>query len=73
MNRPIFGGTTAQACRLSDMTTDKKDQQRLYEAAVKAIGRALKHEIECEQQSVPDRMRELLTELEAKGKPKGED
>ena len=62
-----------RACRLSDMTTDSKEQQRLYEAAAKAIGRALKHEIECEQQSVPDRMRELLSELEAKGKSKDED
>jgi hypothetical protein len=62
-----------QVCRLSDMTTDPKEQQRLYEAAVKAIGRALKHEIECEQQTVPDRMRELLIELEAKGKSKGEE
>lgn len=60
-------------CRLSDMTTDKKEQQLLWEAAAKAISRALKHELECEQQNVPERMRELIAELEAKGKPERED
>jgi hypothetical protein len=52
------------------MTSDTKEQQLLWEAAVSAIGRALKCELECEQQNIPDRMRELLAELEAKGKPK---
>ena len=54
------------------MTTDK-EQQLLWEAAAKAISRALKHELECEQQNVPERMRELIAELEAKGKPERED
>jgi hypothetical protein len=52
------------------MTSDTQEQQLLWEAAVRAIGRALKRELECEQQNIPDRMRELLAELEAKGKPK---
>jgi hypothetical protein len=55
------------------MMSDTKEQQLLWEAAVTAIGRALKHELKCEQQNIPDRMRELLAELEAKGKPKRED
>jgi len=55
------------------MTTDKKEQQLLWDAAVKAIGRALKHELECEPQNVPERMRELLAELETKGKSESED
>ena len=53
------------------MTTDR-EQQLLWEAAVKAIGRALKHELQCERQNVPERMRELLAELEARRKPEGE-
>jgi hypothetical protein len=68
-----FRGTTRLVCRLSDMATDRKEQQLLWDAAVKAIGRALKHELECEPQNVPERMRELLAELEIKGKPKRED
>jgi hypothetical protein len=55
------------------MATDRKEQQLLWEAAVKAIGRALKHELECEPQNVPERMRELLAELEMKRKSKGND
>ena len=66
------GGTRQPGCRLSDMTTDRKEQQLLWEAAVRAIGRALKHELECEPQNVPERMRELIAELEAKGKPERE-
>jgi hypothetical protein len=55
------------------MTNNTKEQQLLWEAAVRAIARALKHELECEQQNVPDRMRELIAELEAKGNPESED
>ena len=55
------------------MTTDRKEQQLLWDAAVKAIGRALEHELKCQQQNVPARMRELLAELEAKAKPERED
>jgi hypothetical protein len=55
------------------MTTDSREQQLLWEAAVSAIGRALKHEFECEQQDVPDRIYRLLAELEAKEKLKRED
>ena len=64
------GGTRRPVCRLSDMATDKKEQQMLWDAAAKAICRALKHELEGEQQNVPERMRELLAELETRGKPK---
>ena len=49
------------------MENHTKEQQLLWEAAVRAIGRALKHDFGCEQQNVPGRMRELLAELEAKG------
>jgi hypothetical protein len=60
-------------CRLSDMTTDTKEQRLLWEAALSAIGRALKHEFENERQEVPDRISRLLVELEAKGKTARED
>jgi hypothetical protein len=55
------------------MENHTKEQQLLWDAAVRAIGRALKRDFECEQQNVPARMRELLAELEPKGKPKRED
>jgi len=60
-------------CRLSDMENHTREQQLLWDAAVWAIGRALKHNFDCEQQNVPVRMRELLAELDAKGRPKRED
>ena len=66
-------GNDQPVCRLSDMENHTREQQLLWEAATRAIGRALKHDFECEQQNVPDRMRELLAELEAKGRPKRED
>jgi hypothetical protein len=66
-------GNERLVCRLFDMATDSKEQQLLWEAAVSAIGRALKHEFECEQQDVPDRIYRLLAELEAKEKLKRED
>jgi hypothetical protein len=50
------------------MENHTKEQKLLWEAAVRAIGRALKRDFECEQKNVPDRMRQLLAELEAKGK-----
>jgi hypothetical protein len=55
------------------MTTDTKEQRLLWEAALRAIGRALKHEFENERQEVPDRISRLLVELEAKGKTTRED
>ena len=63
-------GNDQLVCRLSDMENHTKEQQLLWDAAVRAIGRALKHDFECKQQNLPVRMRELLAELEAKGKPK---
>jgi hypothetical protein len=53
-------------CRLADMA-DKKEQQIHWQAALWAIGRVLSNEFECKEE-VPDRMRQLLAELEAKGK-----
>jgi hypothetical protein len=46
---------------------DKKEQQIHWQAALWAIGRVLSNEFECKEE-VPDRMRQLLAELEAKGK-----
>jgi hypothetical protein len=53
-------------CRLVDMA-DKKEQQINWQAALWAIGRVLSTEFECKDAEVPDRIRELLAELEAKG------
>jgi len=44
----------------------------LWQAAVKAIGRALKHEFQAKEQEMPDNLQELLSQLEAKGKPNNE-
>jgi hypothetical protein len=70
----FHGGTRWPLRRLTDMTSTAREQQLLWEAAARAIGRGLKREFECEQQqNVPDRIQHLIAELEAKGKPKGED
>jgi hypothetical protein len=55
------------------MTSTIREQQLLLDAVARAIGRELKHEFECEQQNVPDRIQQLLAELEAKGRPERED
>ena len=47
-----------------------KERQLHWQAAMWAIGHVLSREFECEQQKVPDRIRQLLTQFEAKGKPK---
>jgi len=47
---------------------EKKEQQIQWQAAMWAIGRVLSHEFECKEEEVPDRIRKLLTELEANGK-----
>jgi len=44
----------------------------LWKAAVKAIGRALKQEFQAKEQKMPDNIQELLSRLEAKGKPNNE-
>jgi hypothetical protein len=45
---------------------EKKEQQIQWQASLWAIGRVLGHEFECKEEEVPDRIRKLLTELEAK-------
>ena len=46
---------------------DKKEQQINWQAALWAIGHVLSTEFECKEET-PDRIRQLLAELEAKGK-----
>ena len=41
-----------------------KEQQMLWNAALKEIGRGLKHELEPEKDA-PDRLRKLIAQLEA--------
>jgi len=50
---------------------DKKEQQVQWQAALWAIGRVLSNEFECKEE-VPDRIRQLLAELEARGKSNDE-
>ena len=52
---------------------EKKEQQIQWQAALWAIGRVLSKEFECKEDEVPDRMRQLLSELEAKGKRDNKD
>lgn len=51
------------------MTDDRKEQQLHSQAALRTIGRVLRNEFECKEE-VPDRIRELLAELEATAKGK---
>jgi hypothetical protein len=48
------------------MAPQKREQQILCKAALTAIGRVLRQEFQSEEE--PERMRELLAELEVKGK-----
>jgi hypothetical protein len=45
------------------MANDKREQQVLTEAALKELGRRLRHELQPEGDT-PDRMRELLDQLD---------
>jgi hypothetical protein len=54
------------------MAIDREEQTMLWKAAVKAIGRALKQEFQPKEQEMPDNLQELLSQLEAKGKPNNE-
>jgi predicted GIY-YIG superfamily endonuclease len=54
------------------MTTDREEQTMLWKAAVKAIGRALKQEFQTKEKEMPDNIKELLSQLEAKGNPDDE-
>jgi hypothetical protein len=46
---------------------ERKEQQIQWQAALWAIGRVLGNEFECKEEEVPDRIRRLLIQLEAKG------
>jgi hypothetical protein len=48
---------------------NKKEQVMLRRAAVKALGRALRHHYESKDE-MPEHMRQLVTQLETAGKPK---
>jgi hypothetical protein len=54
------------------MAIDREEQTMLWKAAVKAIGRALEQEFQAKEQKMPDNIQELLSQLEAKGKPSNE-
>ena len=55
------------------MVDDKKRQQDLLQKAVKTIGRALRQEFEAEGKDVPEHIRQLLDQLEAKAKSKNDE
>jgi hypothetical protein len=46
-----------------------EEQQKLWKAALKEVGSRLKRELP-PPQDVPDRLRELIAQLEAKSPPK---
>jgi hypothetical protein len=61
------GGICAVNC---DMNSENKEEQAvLWQAAVVAIGRALRHEYENQQEEMPEHRRQLVTQLEISGKP----
>jgi len=54
------------------MANDRDEQTMLWQAAVKAIGRALKQEFPTKEQKMPDNIEKLVSELDAKGNPGNE-
>jgi hypothetical protein len=54
------------------MANDRDEQTMLWQAAVKAIGRALEQEFQTEEQKMPDNIQKLLSQLETKGNPNNE-
>jgi hypothetical protein len=56
---------------LRTMRDDSKEQQILWNAALKEIGSRLKRELQPEQ-DLPDRLRELIAQLEAHAPRKDE-
>jgi hypothetical protein len=54
------------------MTDDQEEQAMFWRAAIKEIGRRLKRELLPEEQT-PDRIRELLAQLEASEASKDEE
>ena len=64
-------GTSTYFCRLPDMVHETKEQLTVRRAALMAVGRALRHELDCEQPDrLPDHIRRLLARLESKEEPK---
>jgi hypothetical protein len=54
-----------------DMLNRVKKQSVVQRAALMAIGRALRHQFECEQpENLPDHIREMLVRLENEEKSK---
>jgi hypothetical protein len=53
------------------MANATKEQSLLQRAAAMAIGRALRHQLECDRpDKLPDHIREILDRLERDQKPK---
>jgi hypothetical protein len=50
-----------------------KEQAILWEAALRALGRALRHEFENNPQDMPHKLRVLLDQLERQEKQKSEE
>jgi hypothetical protein len=59
-------------CRYLRHDQNKEEQVMLWRAAVMALGRALRQEYENKQEEMPERIRQLVTQLETAGKPKKE-
>jgi hypothetical protein len=57
---------------MSTMVNEQKEQLLLWRSAFMAIGRALRHEFECDQRVMRDHIRQLLAQLHTIGKPKSE-
>jgi hypothetical protein len=52
---------------------NKKEQAMLWRAAVMALGRALRHEYESQQEEMPEHMRQLVIQLEMAGAAKNDE
>jgi hypothetical protein len=50
-----------------------KEQVMLWRAAVMALGRALRHEYENKQEEMPERMRQLVIQLETTAEAKNDE
>jgi LPS sulfotransferase NodH len=54
------------------MTIDREEQTMLWKAAVEGVGRALKQEFQTKEKEMPDNIRKLMSQLEAKRNPNNE-
>jgi len=52
------------------MVNETKEQFVLWQAALTAIGRALRHEFDCDQQQVPNHIRQVLAQFDEKERSK---